>query len=370
MEQIVILVVWAAIFQGIFLSAMFISLDDSKRKSNTLLGLFIISMLIEPIGIFLPYDSISGYSLIDYFSTPETKILFPLLFLHYVLNKLGAASKYGSFLKLNYLLGIIVVSFTIINLLMFVFTDQALIGYISPKKIELIHLIQQTYGFILAVFVLIASLIEINRYKKIIKDRYSDLGLLAIAWLWRFILMLVPAVILWGAETARMYVGHFTGRYTTWNLTTVIWGIIAILIYYVSYKAYRKKDLLDGLQPIPESQIANDNQDSGNLAKQLTHAMDVTKLYLKEDLTIYDLAKEIESTTRKVSNCINTHFQSNFSEWVNRYRVEEVKLRFQTEGANNLTIEAIGQEAGFKSRSAMYAAFKRFTGQSPAYFKR
>lgn len=350
---------------------MFISHDDSKRKSNTLLGLFIISLLIEPIGIFLPYDSIYDYSLIDYFSIPETKILFPILFLHYVLSKLGVASKYAVFLKINYLLASIILSITIINLLLFVITDQALIGYISYETLELIHISQLTYGFLLAVVILIISLIEISRYKKLIEDGYSDLGLLSIAWLWRFILMLFPAVILWGAETVRVYICYFTGKCTTWNFVTVTWGIVAILIYYVSYKAYRKKDLLEGLRPIPDLPITNENhgRDQSELAEKLTQAMAVSKLYLKEDLTIYDLAKEVESTIRKVSNCINTNFDSNFSEWVNQYRVEEVKLRFQTKDAKNLTIEAIGQDAGFKSRSAMYAAFKRFTGRSPAYFK-
>jgi len=97
--------------------------------------------------------------------------------------------------------------------------------------------------------------------------------------------------------------------------------------------------------------------------------MEENKLYLNTELTVYDVAKHVGTSTRKVSNCINTHFSQNFSEWVNQYRVEEVKAQFNSPDSKNLTIEAIGQDSGFKSRSAMYAAFKKFTGESPAHFK-
>ena len=78
------------------------------------------------------------------------------------------------------------------------------------------------------------------------------------------------------------------------------------------------------------------------------------------------LLKHIGASTKKVSACINNCFGSNFSEWVNKYRVEEAKIRIDHIDNNYLTIEAIGQDSGFKSRSAMYTAFNKFTGESPA----
>ena len=90
------------------------------------------------------------------------------------------------------------------------------------------------------------------------------------------------------------------------------------------------------------------------------------KLYLRNDLTIHDVSKFLETSSRKVSQCINEEFGTNFSEWVNIYRIDEVKKRLLESASKNLTIEAIGQESGFKSRSAMYLAFKKILGISPA----
>ena len=94
--------------------------------------------------------------------------------------------------------------------------------------------------------------------------------------------------------------------------------------------------------------------------------MEQDKLFLKVDLTINELAMAVGGSPKKVSACVNKAFGTNFSEWVNRYRVEEVKEKINSPKNDHLTIEAIGQDSGFKSRSAMYAAFKKFTGESPA----
>jgi AraC-like DNA-binding protein len=96
----------------------------------------------------------------------------------------------------------------------------------------------------------------------------------------------------------------------------------------------------------------------------------VLELYLNDGLTINDVAQAVGSSVKKVSACINKTLNSNFSEWVNSYRVAEVKQRIDNPDYDYLTIEAIGQESGFRSRSAMYAAFKKFTGESPASLRK
>ena len=105
------------------------------------------------------------------------------------------------------------------------------------------------------------------------------------------------------------------------------------------------------------------------LERDLTDAMLQQKVYLQPDLTIHDVAKQLNISTRKVSVCINSCFGTNFSEWVNKYRVQEVQQRFLDDTSHLYTIEAIGQESGFKSRSAMYAAFNKLTGKSPAHYR-
>jgi AraC-like DNA-binding protein len=56
----------------------------------------------------------------------------------------------------------------------------------------------------------------------------------------------------------------------------------------------------------------------------------------------------------------------NFSNFINRYRVNHSKQFFQADFLSRYTISSIGFESGFNSRSTFYNAFKKFTGMSPS----
>ena len=63
-------------------------------------------------------------------------------------------------------------------------------------------------------------------------------------------------------------------------------------------------------------------------------------------------------------------YQQNFVTFINAYRIEYAKNLLNNPEKNNLTIEAIGQGSGFKSKSAFNNAFKKITGINPSDFKR
>ena len=65
---------------------------------------------------------------------------------------------------------------------------------------------------------------------------------------------------------------------------------------------------------------------------------------------------------------INDNLHKNFTDYINEYRIEEAKQLIQD---NSLyTIEAIGNQSGFNSKSAFYKAFKKITNTTPAKFKK
>jgi AraC-like DNA-binding protein len=58
-----------------------------------------------------------------------------------------------------------------------------------------------------------------------------------------------------------------------------------------------------------------------------------------------------------------------FHERLNRLRVADVKAQLLDPAADRFTIEGIGGAAGFGSRSALYAAFRRIEGLTPTEFR-
>lgn len=92
------------------------------------------------------------------------------------------------------------------------------------------------------------------------------------------------------------------------------------------------------------------------------------KFYLDQELTIHTLAKKLSTNSKYLSKLINSEFDKSFVVFINEYRVNEAKELLLNHDNDNLTIEAIGNHAGFKSKSSFNLAFKKFTGQTPSTF--
>ncbi len=73
----------------------------------------------------------------------------------------------------------------------------------------------------------------------------------------------------------------------------------------------------------------------------------------------------------EVSQTINDVFQKNFARVVAEYRIKEACRRISDrEQYGQLTIEAIAQSVGFRSRTSFSKVFKDFTGLTPTMYKK
>ncbi len=104
--------------------------------------------------------------------------------------------------------------------------------------------------------------------------------------------------------------------------------------------------------------------------KKINSLMVSESLYRNEDLSIEDVAQQIEMSAGYLSKIIKKTTDKNFPVWINEFRVAEVKTMFADQEFNNYTTLSIGLEAGFKSKSAFYATFKKMTGETPAKFRK
>ena len=92
--------------------------------------------------------------------------------------------------------------------------------------------------------------------------------------------------------------------------------------------------------------------------------------FARQKFSLGDLAQSLDTHAQSVSKLINTHTGMNFNEYINQKRIELAKSRLLDRSNAHLTVEAIGQSVGFRSKSAFYSAFKKHVGQSPnAYIK-
>ncbi|MAU17412.1 MAG: hypothetical protein CMH46_17945 [Muricauda sp.] len=95
-----------------------------------------------------------------------------------------------------------------------------------------------------------------------------------------------------------------------------------------------------------------------------------SQYYSNQDINLKKVAEELGTNGNTVSKLINSETGVNFNDYINQKRIALAQKRLLDDGFNHLTVEAVGQSVGFKSKSAFYNAFKKHTGQSPSAFMR
>ncbi|MET0395016.1 MAG: AraC family transcriptional regulator [Chitinophagaceae bacterium] len=92
--------------------------------------------------------------------------------------------------------------------------------------------------------------------------------------------------------------------------------------------------------------------------------------FRRQGLTIHQLASELAMPEHHLSYVLNYHYRQRFSDFINQHRVDYIKELLKTEEWRKMKIETLATEAGFSSRSAFFAAFKKITGLTPADYAR
>lgn len=105
---------------------------------------------------------------------------------------------------------------------------------------------------------------------------------------------------------------------------------------------------------------------ANRIALKIEEAMKKDKLYLDANLSLSRLSSHIAVTPNHISQTLNEIMNSNFFNYVNRWRVEEAKRQILE---TNYSILEISIDVGFNSRSSFYKAFKYETGKTPNQYK-
>ncbi len=102
--------------------------------------------------------------------------------------------------------------------------------------------------------------------------------------------------------------------------------------------------------------------------EQIKNFVEEEQFYLLESASLKNLAIALNSSSNSISQVINTSTGLNFNDFINTYRIDLSKKRLKDPAYQHLTIEAIGNSVGFRSRSSFYNAFKKHVKMSPKAF--
>jgi AraC-like DNA-binding protein len=235
----------------------------------------------------------------------------------------------------------------------------------------------QLAGWMSMIFYAILSIRQYNLYYKRIFNEISYADTVTFRWIKRYLVAFVIMQVLFGI---------FLVLFPDWGSFSNKWwyylafGILSFYIALAGYINASQAGLFFDLprqqqKPEPESTpTAEIIKENGNpevypsleeWKHQIEELMHSNKLYENARLSLTDLAAKLNTNPTTVSKAINHCFKMNFNDYINNYRVEEIK-KMMTKGLHKQqTLLGIAYDAGFNSKTSFNRVFKKNTGKSP-----
>lgn len=107
---------------------------------------------------------------------------------------------------------------------------------------------------------------------------------------------------------------------------------------------------------------------NSTLYTSLLKLVEEERIFLNNKLTIEDVAKRLNTNRTYLSQIINEKTDTNFNNFINKYRIQEAQVCLLNDEIKSYNIEGIAQTVGFSSKSTFNGAFKKFTGLTPSEF--
>jgi AraC-like DNA-binding protein len=265
----------------------------------------------------------------------------------------------------------------LINLL--VVLGFLLLGRIDSDQLRFISTTQTAFSVqvtnifwhylkLLTVVYALSAVWAVWHYKQQLKAFYSSLSLEGPQWL---MLLTLGFALNWSWSLLVHILGQSAGINLADNFgifdNYITFLLVNALFVYSLLYAHQLIETKNTPQEKP-AVVAVDY--APDVIERIRQGMEVQHLYLKPTLNIEEFSKQVGIHYREVSAIINKHFDTNFFEFVNSYRVNKAKQMLLDPTFADTTILDILLESGFNSKSAFHRFFKRYVGMSAADYRK
>ena len=205
----------------------------------------------------------------------------------------------------------------------------------------------------------------LRMHQKNIIEKFSNVEGMDVSWL-NIIIWIFGLILIFITIAAPSLIHGFS--FSTYNTTSAIF--FSLICFFIAYKGIQQKIPLESIV-INENEQDVSNVDSMlQLKEQLIAHMEANKPFLNPELTLIDLAKQLAISRNQLSQVINTGVGHNFYNFINKFRVEEVKELIKKDAAKQYTILSLANDAGFNSKSSFNNIFKKMTGLTPSEYRK
>ncbi|MCL7752978.1 helix-turn-helix domain-containing protein [Polaribacter sp. Z022] len=331
------------VFNGFLASFYFLFFSKEKRVQNLFFG-FLLLMLSLRIGksVYVIFTERSERNLLILQIGLSACFLIGVALFYYIKSSVNNIKVIPRLWKIH-----------ILTLIIIIFS----IGIIAPYKTNIslwskyvVHTIYAVWGL----YILMSGFCLKDVFKRLTTKKV----VLTTSELW-LVWVFIGNLLIFSA--------YIIGYFYLYLIGTITFSVVfyALLVFLLS-KSNRENVFKD----IPEKYASKKikETEANILVKNLNKVMLEKQFYKNTNIKLNDIAKEIQISSHQLSQLLNDNLGKSFALFINEYRIDEAK-RILKEN-NQFTLEAIGFEAGFSSKSNFYATFKKIVGKTPSEFKK
>ena len=235
-------------------------------------------------------------------------------------------------------------------------------------------------GFLVVIIIsgityVILSLILLHRHRKNIADQFSSTDKITLNWL-RYLIAGIG--VIWGVVIF-------------YRTPQTLYISVALFMFFIGYFGIKQVGIfcdppliapLPTVVPadaLPTVEAASETgagkmkyertgvteEEVGKIHEALINLMQGKQLYKEPELTLGDLAKELQVHPSILSQVINSQEQMSFYDYINTQRVAAFKQILQQPESRQFTLLSLAFECGFNSKSSFNRNFRKMMQCSP-----
>lgn len=345
-----------------------------KRPQNILMLFLVIILLIITTVATSLHELRSLFIFFNLFEDGARFILGPLLFIYIKSIFRNDESLIKNHLPhfLPFLIYLVVITLPI--------GISRILGKAIFDYLNLLHgtaymaLIKDLYWLL---YIFLSGRLFLN-FKTKMKFNYSSLKKANFDWINKF---LVSCLLVGLFDLLVVSYRIFFIKEIAWDIGIISLCFLILLTIYLGYHGlkqstiYLPKFLLDNEKVNNKENGQNikfslSKEELEELKNNLDDILLKEKPYLQQELTLKRLAELVGTTDKKLSSLLNHHLNISFYDFINQYRVAEVKEKLKLVEYEKYSLLGLAYTCGFNSKSSFYRAFKKETGVSPTAYKK
>lgn len=349
-----------------FILFIFIIFRNKGLLSNYVLSLGIFAQLMVTIQVLIldQWQFFFNYPSLLLIGYPFLLIQSPLIYFH--VNSVA----YKDFkIKFSHLLHIIpfIIFVTYLLITFYPYSSEEKIKIISnPSYPPALYFLQiNIFARVQNVFYVIVAILVLFSIQKQLKESYSSISLMNLSML-RFIVIGNIVILLMATPVQIYYL--FVNNNSILLLLIMLPSFIFFNILF--FQAWFHPEIFAGIEESVKYKSSKLTKEEAQIyLNKLNEYIATDKPFINPDLSLKQLAEDLNINHRFLSQIINEYFNQNFFDYINRLRVEESKKMLCDPSCDKNVLQIL-LEVGFNSRSAYYTAFKRATGLTPTEYKK